>query len=109
MVNDMGDLDFLINILESDKIRKLYDKQWFPESLYLLAMVDYLSKENNFPLCNEYNDLRRARLSDIAYPLGVHTRCIASRSDIPKQESLKAAIPEFLRHNIVESEIRNVC
>ena len=32
----------MIDTLESDEIRRLYNKQWYPEALYLLAMVDYL-------------------------------------------------------------------
>jgi hypothetical protein len=105
----MGDLDFLIHILENDEVRKLNDKQWYLESLYLLAMVDYLSRENNFPLCTEYNNMRNMRMQSLIYPLGIHTRCIASDNEQPKSDSLKDALPEFLRHNIVESEIRNVC
>ena len=38
LVKDMGDINFIIDMLESDKIRKLYQKKWYPESLYLLAM-----------------------------------------------------------------------
>ena len=67
-VKDMGDIDFIIEALESDKIRKLYNKKWYPESLYLLAMVDYLSRENDLPVCAEYNDIRAARLSEPIYP-----------------------------------------
>ncbi|MDR1538023.1 MAG: hypothetical protein LBU32_08500 [Clostridiales bacterium] len=37
MVRDMGDIGFIIDTLESDKIRTLYERRWFPESLYLLA------------------------------------------------------------------------
>jgi len=109
MVKRMGDLDFLIHILESDDIMKLYKKEWFPESLYLLAMVDYLSRENNLPLALEYNDIRRARLHEILYPAGTLVLCAFTGSDHYKELSVSEAIPEFMRHNIVESEIRNVC
>ena len=108
MVKDMGDLDFIIEILESNKIRKLYQKKWYPESLYLLAMVDYLSRENGLPVCSDYNDIRAAKLREIIYPLGVITMSVFSRSDEPKKQSLQEAIPEFMRFNIVESEVRNV-
>ena len=57
-VKDMGDLDFILSILESDEIRRLFNKGWYPEALYLLAMLDYLSGENNMPLCTKYNDIR---------------------------------------------------
>jgi len=108
LVKDMGDMDFIIDILETDRIRKLYHKKWYPESLYLLAMVDYLSRENGLPVCREYNDLRRARLSETVFPASVVAMSAASRSDKPKADSLSAAIPEFMKYNIVESEVRNV-
>jgi len=108
MVKDMGDMDFIIDTLENDKIRKLYQKRWYPESLYLLAMVDYLSRENDMPLCSDYNDIRASRLKETLYPAGILTMCAALKSDLPKAESRNEAIPEFMRFNIVESEVRNV-
>jgi len=108
MVKDMGDMDFIIDTLESDRIKKLYHKRWYPESLYLLAMVDYLSRENDLPLCNEYSDMRKARLSEPVFPASIVAMSAASKSDKPKKDSLNAAIPEFMRFNIIESEIRNV-
>jgi len=108
LVKDMGDMDFIIDILETGRIRALYQKCWYPESLYLLAMIDYLSRENGLPVCSEYNDLRRARLSETVFPASVVAMSAASRSDKPKSDSLNTAIPEFMRFNIVESEVRNV-
>jgi len=108
MVKDMGDIDFIIDTLESDKIRKLYQRKWYPESLYLLAMVDYLSRENDLPVCNEYGDIRAARLHEPIYPSSVIAMSAFSHSDQPKQHSYAQAIPEFIRFNIVESEVRNV-
>jgi len=107
-VKDMGDIDFIIETLETDKIRKLYQKQWYPESLYLLAMVDYLSRENDLPVCAEYSDIRAARLREPVYPSSVIAMSAFSRSDQPKKDSYAQAIPEFIRFNIVESEVRNV-
>ena len=109
LVKNIGDMDFIIDTLESDKIRKLYQKQWYPESLYLLAMVDYLSRENGLPLCEEYGDIRAAKLHNPIYPAGVLAMCAAMQSDAPKRESIAEAIPEFLRFNIIESDVRNVC
>ena len=77
-LKDPGDLPFITHLLESNLIRTYYEKKWYPESLYLLAMLDHLSTLNGISLCSSYNDLRKA-------------------------------IPEFLRFNIVEYDIRNVC
>ena len=107
-VKEMGDASFVIETLRNHVIRTYYDRQWYPESLYLLAMVDYLCRVNNVPLCNEYDDLRRCRLSETIYPSSVLATSIVAKNDHAMRASLQAAIPEFLRFNIVESEIRNV-
>jgi len=107
-VKDMGDLDFIIHTLKSGLIRKYYDQKWYPESLYLLAMVDYLSRENDLPLCQEYNDVRARRLAEPLFPLSVVMADDITRSNKWKAESIRDAIPEFMHFNIVEGEIRNV-
>lgn len=108
MVRDTGDLSFIINTLESGRINELWEKRWYAESLYLLAMVDYLCRENDLPVCADYAEMRRARLSETLYPAGVLTLCAAMKSSEPKNASLNESIPEFMRFNIVESEVRNV-
>jgi len=107
-VKDMGDIDFLIDVIKSDRIVSYLDKRWYREALYLLAMVDYLCRENALPLHDDYEELRRLKLSEVVYPAGILVLCAALKSDEPKEQSLREAIPEFLRHNIVESEVRNV-
>ena len=109
MVKDMGDIPFIIQLLETDQIRKLYEKKWYPEALYLLAMLDYLSRENQIPICTNYNDIRTAKLQRPVYPSSVVILCRTLKSDAPKEECYRMAIPEFLRFNIVESDVRNVC
>ena len=39
-VKDLGDIPFIIQPLQSNQIRELYEKKWYPEALYLLAMLD---------------------------------------------------------------------
>jgi len=107
-VKDIGDIEFIIEALESDKIRKLYRRKWFPEALYLLAMVDYLSRENDIPICNEYNDLRSAKLRDPIFPSSIIAMSVLAHNDQAKKDSYAEAIPEFRRFNIIESEVRNV-
>ena len=58
-LKELGDIDFLIDTIESGDIVKYYQRSWYPESLYLLAMVDYISRENDVPLV-ENRPLARA-------------------------------------------------
>ena len=70
-LKEEGDIDFLIQVLESDLIRKYYNRKWYLESFYLLGMFDYICRINDAPICSEYDDLRRQRMQEIIYPAGV--------------------------------------
>lgn len=107
-VKDEGDLDFIISVLESDDIHRYWSKKWYPEAFYLLAMIDYLSRENNVPLCNKYDDIRSGSLKSTLYPKDVLMAAKLSSKLDRREECKREAIPEFMRFNIVEGGIRNV-
>ncbi len=107
-VKESGDIDFIIKTLEQDEIRINYQRGWYAESFYLLAMLDYISRLNGVPVCTGYDDLRCCKLMEPLYPAGVLTAAIVSGNDAPKRQALREAIPEFLKFNIVESEVRDV-
>lgn len=107
-LKELGDIEFLIELLEEDSIRKYYKKKWYPESLYLLAMLDYVSRENDIPICTQYDDMRSLKLKKILFPASVLAASKVYKSDTLKQRSIREAIPEFMRFNIVESDVRNV-
>lgn len=107
-VKDMGDIDFIIDTLESGEIRTFYERQWYPECLYLLAMLDHISKLNDIPLCSDFDDLRRYKLSRVIYPRDVLLLCALFHNDDAKRQAEEDAIREFRQYNIIESDIRNV-
>ena len=45
-VKDNDELDFIVTTLQEDEISRYWNKKWYPEAFYLLAMVDYLSRIN---------------------------------------------------------------
>ena len=107
-VKELGDIDFIIDTLQSQDIRVYFERKWYPESLYLLAMLDYISRENDIPLCDEYDDLRRCRLEKPIYPSSLLAMSAASKRDDELRYAEIMAIPEFKRFNIIENEVRNV-
>ncbi len=107
-VRESGDIDFIMNVLDSEIIFTYYKRNWYPESLYLLAMLDYISRENNVPLASEYDELRKCRLEHTVYPSSLLAMSAAAGNDAVLKEAEKTAIPEFMRFNIVENEVRNV-
>lgn len=107
-LHSMGDIPFIIELLESDLIHEYYSNEWYPEALYLLAMLDYLCKENNIPLCTDYNTLRKAKLTDTVFPASVVALAEATNNTDYYTDAINNSIPEFLRFNIVESDVRDV-
>ena len=71
-------------------------------------MLDYVSRENNVPLCSDYDDLRSVKLRNPVYPAGIRATAAAAHDDEILRRSVMDSIPEFMRFNIIENEVRNV-
>ena len=104
----MGDYAYIKDVLTSDVIQDLFDKKKYAESLYILALLDYLSRIHNIPICGKYNQLRTCKLQNPLYPRSVIAADVVNRSKHVKQKAIADSIPEFIRFNIVECEVRNV-
>ena len=109
MVKEKGDLDFIIDTLQADDVGTYWKRKWYPEAYYTLAMVDYLCRENNLPLCQNYESIRITSLKRTIYPRDIELAASLDPSLDVKAQSILESIPEFIRFNIVEKEIRNVC
>lgn len=107
-LKDVGDIQFIIDVLENDFIGMFYEKQWYREALYMLAMLDYISRLNDVDICNKYSSLRCYKLSKIVYPSGIYCLYLLSGDKKILDDSFENSIPEFKRFNIVENEVRNV-
>ncbi len=107
-VKDTDEIDFIVTELQADDVSKYWSRKWYPEAFYLLAMVDYLSRLNDIPLCTKYDAIRTRSLKEPLYPRDV-MMAVKLHSDLDIRERCrKEAIPEFMRFNIIESDIRNV-
>lgn len=107
-VKTLGDVDFLISLYENDKIRALYTQKEYAKAFYLLAMADYLSRENQVALCASYEDIRAHTLEKTIYPLSAKMAYKLTNDGAWLEKCRNESIPEFMKFNIVESEVRNV-
>lgn len=107
-LKEKGNFYFCLEILETNRIRKLYEKKWYPEVFYLLAMIDYLSRLEGLALVEEYNDIRKQKLKEPIFPGSVIVTANILVHDDIKGEAIKNAIPEFMNFNIVEGDIFDV-
>lgn len=104
----LGDIDFINETLDTDMINKYWKWEWFCEAFYLLAMLDYLCRINNIGLSSKYDNIREYSLPETVYPMDINLAAkIDRRLDI-REKAMRESIPEFIKYNIVEKEIRNV-
>ena len=109
IVKEKGDINFIIDTLLGDDIGQYWSSKWYPEAYYTLAMVDYLCRENQLPICENYNFIRSTALKETIFPRDIELAARLDHSLDIKEQAVAEAIPEFMRFNIVEGEIRNVC
>jgi DNA-binding Xre family transcriptional regulator len=98
----MGDITYLIALLESGRIQKLYHDAILPQAFYLVGMADYLSGLHSVPLCKDFHAIRKKKLAKAIYPLS--SRVANNPAGLKKLE--EAALPEFKRFAIMEDDVR---
>ena len=102
-VKSMGQLEFLQETLCSDIVEDYWNKDMRLPALYLVAMVDYLSRMNEIPLCSKYHEYRHYRLTEPVYPMSYW-----AQKKIDASFELKDIIPEFEKYGIMEGGVFDV-
>jgi len=99
---------FISETLVSNIIEIYYEREWYPECLYMLAMVDYLSRIHNIPQYSKYEYLRHKQFESPIWPVDVLYSDIYIKNSKAKEEAVINCIPEFMRHNIIEAEVFDI-
>lgn len=108
-VKEKGDLEFIIETLERDDVSRYWRMKRYQEAYYTLGMLDYLSRENQLPLCDEYADIRNTSLKEPIFPRDIALMAKMDSSLDYREQAMEEAIPEFKRFNIIERGVRDVC
>lgn len=107
MLQDMGDKAFIRDAVKNKVPFYYYQQKKIKECLYLVSMTDYLCRINHIKPYAGFGPFRSLKLENTLYPTDI--LLLESLGIMEKSEAEKHAIPEFLRHNIIEGDIRNVC
>jgi len=102
----LGDIEFIKNHLSNNSVQHFYDTERYPESLYLLSMLDYLCKKHSLPIPTEYHEIRKQRLKRLFVSKSVYL--LLKTKVIKISELFRESIKDFLDHNILESDFYNV-
>ena len=98
--------DFIKRMATTDVINNYYQNKKYKEALYLLALLDYLSKKNSLPLLKQYDYLRDYKLDKVYVSKSLYLLLAYKSTTVTS--IYKECIKEFLKYNIVEAEIDNV-
>lgn len=90
-----NELELILETVEGDDVSRYMRHEDYLKALYLMASVDYLSKKNDIPLCDKFDDVRKIRLN-MPYYVG-DSALLGSAKD--------SCIDEFLRYNIYEGDL----
>ena len=88
----------------------MYRRKWYPESFIFLQGGRLPQQVNVVTLfAVSMDDLRRCKLSERRYICRVYLfKLLDMKVDSVKERVKMESIPEFMRYNIVECDIRNV-
>lgn len=104
---------FVSEIVSDDWISYFWNKQWFAESFYTLAMLDYLSEINHAPLYKKYNEYRKLKLGEPIFPSDILYIDKLNKNDNAKKRAIEECQnslcgKHFLKYNIIERSITEV-
>lgn len=113
MLKRLGDYEFICEIIKDNWVEYFFNKEWYFEALYILAMVDYLTYIYKAPIYEPLNKYRQYKLSEPVFPTSMIMFDKMNGDDKEKQNALKECSEDecgrfFLKYNIVEKDIRDV-
>ena len=106
-IKEEGELSFLQSTYKNDDIRYYWNQNDDLKALYLLAMVDYLSRIHNLPLVKNYDDLRNYKMENPVLPFDVALLDSLNNNNDASKKAIDNSIAEFMNYNIVEGDIYN--
>lgn len=108
-----GDYEFIKKVLKTNLVMYLWEKKEFAKSLYVLAVIDYISWKNDVPFFEEYEWMRKCKLKNELYPSAIVMLDKIEQSNKNRNRALEECKDDecgmfFFRHNIIERSIEDV-
>lgn len=113
MLKRLGDYNFIYEIVSDNWVEYFWNKEWYFESLYVLAMIDYLTYIYKAPIYEPLDKYRQYKLSKPVYPFSMLLIDKINGNNNQKQKAIRECNEDecgrfFLKYNIVEKDIKDV-
>ena len=83
----------------------LWKLEWYPESLYLLAMLDEITEKNNAQICPDYDWYRKQKMKNLIIPPDIAMEVKLSGNENKLNFLKENADRYFMKYNILEGEL----
>lgn len=100
-----GDIKMLAYIRKGNYIPILWKLEWYPESLYLLAMLDEITEKNNAQICPDYDWYRKQKMKNLIIPPDIAMEVKLSGNENKLNFLKENADRYFMKYNILEGEL----
>ncbi len=113
LLKSLNDTDFVVKIIKEKWIETFWKWGWKEESLYVLALLDYLSDLYQVEPFTYYDWYRNQKLDNVLYPQSILIEDHLKPEQNIKEKVIKKCQQDycssfFIKYNIVEGDIRNV-
>ena len=113
ILKSAGDAEFVSIVVSEKWVETFWKWNWKEESLYTLALLDYLSDLYDVTPYSAYDWYRKQKLDETLFP-----QSIMIEDRLKPERKIKEKVVEdcrnnycssfFIKYNIVEGDIRNV-
>ena len=84
----------------------IFSSGQYRRTLYLVAMIEYLCRINNVPVKKEIQKYQEYKLKDLTFFDDVETYFHVTEKTDLKEQVMRDSLPEFLKYNIAERNVR---
>ena len=104
-VKTKGKESFIEWIESSDIVDECYKAKDVYAALYYISMYEYLCNELNHKATKRFKTYYSMKLTERVFQPDVYLLDRLHNNTAASEDALRKAIPEFLKHNIVETEV----
>jgi len=101
-----GDIEFINTVLLEENLDTIFSSGQYRRTLYLVAMIEYLCRINNVPVKKEIQKYQEYKLKDLTFFDDVETYFHVTEKTDLKEQVMRDSLPEFLKYNIAERNVR---
>ena len=96
-LNRLGEKGFIKFVMEKKLIEDMYSKDYYPEALYMIGLIDYLCDKNELPRMKRYDIYRGETMNE---PIFAQNNKVNPMTDF---SCFHQVIPQFLKFNFIET------